>query len=111
MGMDENAFRHCLANHLLDLYATAAHSNVEIFGDKCPPAVMQINTIKHLMSSIEKNCVFIVTIRHPYDQAISWITRFKNTSLQELSFYGFRATKNKYDRDEAIQEIFKIWKA
>lgn len=110
MGMDDDTFCHCLANHMFDLYTAAAGHKVATFGDKCPPAIFHINTIRHVMSSLEKDCVFIITIRHPYDQAISWITRFGNTSLHELSFYGFRPSKNEFNQVEVIQEIFKVWK-
>lgn len=110
MGMDEHAFRHCLASHVLHLYAAVAHEDVDVFGDKCPPAVMQMDTIQHIMSSIGRECVFVTMIRHPYDQALSWITRFGDAALQVLTHYGLRPSKSVYSRYEVIQEIFRVWK-
>lgn len=63
-------------------YETAA-----CFGDKCPPAYSEWENIEKMAEAAGHELIWVWTVRHPFDTALSWVERFGQDAIAELSFY------------------------
>lgn len=109
MGMHETEYAGCIMKHLKQLYTSAANG-ATIFGDKCPPAFSKMNEINALLKTEHQSLTTIWTVRHPFDQAISWLERFQCDSLTELSVYGQAIPQQQqYTAEHVVEAIFNVW--
>ena len=108
MGMSDTQYAACTMDYVASLYSQASKAEV-IIGDKCPPAFTRLDDINNVLMSRNKSLNIIWTVRHPYDQALSWIERFQKNSITELSFYSQHKIANQYTLEQAVELIFNVW--
>lgn len=110
MGMSDRQYASCIFEYIKMLYSGVS-GKAKVFGDKCPPAFSRIQDIETLANAGDHSLAIIWTLRHPFDQALSWIERFQKNSLAELGFYGVKPAAGQYQLQQVVELIFRVWQA
>lgn len=109
MGMSDTQYAAYLGSALELLYSNVKGTS-KLVGDKCPPAYILLDHIKLILQAAGHPLSVIWTVRHPYDQVLSWKERFGMDSLLALRFYGQQYDLKQYSLEFFVEIFFRAWR-